>query len=74
MKSKEIIDGNKISTGKIDAAHFIGKDVAPTCMFFYNANNEEIGKLYLEKPMKFEGDVEESAKMFFNHLISLSEE
>ena len=36
---------------------------------FYDKNQKEIGTLYLEPPMRFEGDAEESAKIFFEFVL-----
>ena len=40
-------------------------------MNFHNGN-EIIGTLFFEKPMRFEGDVTESAKMFIDEVIKLT--
>lgn len=39
---------------------------------FKDTENNEVGKLIIEKdkPMRFEGDMEESAETFFKHLKS----
>jgi hypothetical protein len=37
-------------------------------------DGETIGKLYLESPMRFEGDAEESARIFFEHVIKRATE
>ena len=37
--------------------------------YFSDANGKEVGVLYLEDPMRFEGNAEESAKIFFEYLI-----
>ena len=37
---------------------------------FHNPKGEVIGKLYIQNDvMKFEGEAEESAKVFFDHVI-----
>ena len=44
----------------------------PSEIIFYDIKtNKEIGKLFLESPMRFEGDVERSAKMFFDEFVKL---
>lgn len=43
---------------------------------FKDSEGEEVGRLVIEpnKPIKFEGEVEESAEIFFNHLKERLEE
>jgi hypothetical protein len=41
---------------------------------FSGEDGKEIGVLYLEDPMRFEGNVEESAKMFFEYVIKYCKE
>jgi hypothetical protein len=53
--------------GTFDAIYTI-EISTPTYVAFY-AGEKLVGKLYLEEPMRFEGDVEESARLFFEYVI-----
>lgn len=49
-----------------------GKPMPPTSMKFCNANNEVIGVLdFSESPITFVGDVDASAKLFFDSVCKL---
>lgn len=47
---------------------------SPKTVTFYDSTNELIGTLYLENPMRFEGNAEESAKVFFNFVTEYLKE
>jgi hypothetical protein len=49
-------------------------DPGPHTLNFCKEDGETIGKLYLESPMRFEGDAEESARIFFEHVIKRATE
>lgn len=36
---------------------------------FFNEQQELVGTLYLKNPMRFEGNVDESAKIFFEQIV-----
>ena len=38
----------------------------------FTENNKVIGKLWLQEPMRFEGDVKKSARVFFDNVIELN--
>lgn len=46
-----------------------GRPATPYSIIFKDENNNEIGRLYVTSPMRFEGNVDESARLFFEHLI-----
>ena len=65
-----ISEGNETITNK-DCVIFAEKITAPTSMIFGNG----VGKLsWGSGTMKFEGDVDESAKIFFEYLKSYVDE
>ena len=45
----------------------------PTHITFMS-NGEEVGKLHLEDPLRFEGNTEASACVFFEHVVALNAE
>jgi len=36
---------------------------------FHNRDGETVGTLWFDGPMRFEGDAEESARVFFEHFL-----
>ena len=42
---------------------------APHVMTFHNEKGVEVGRLDFEKEMKFTGNADESAKIFFDHIL-----
>jgi hypothetical protein len=53
--------------GSIVGACFQGMPKNPTFTFY--DGEKVIGTLYLESPMRFEGDADESARLFFDNVI-----
>ncbi|RPJ00626.1 MAG: hypothetical protein EHM36_14390 [Deltaproteobacteria bacterium] len=45
------------------------KQPATQRVIFHNSAGEVVGTLYLEDPMRFEGNADESAKVFFESVI-----
>ncbi len=65
---KEVIWPEKITIG----ARELG--IAPECMYSmtFHKDDKDIGKLYWDDGvMKFEGKLEESAKVFFDYLLGM---
>jgi hypothetical protein len=52
---------------------FVTADTAPQYIGF-NVKGEEIGRLWLEDPLRFEGNAEESAAVFFQHIVAGSDQ
>jgi len=47
-------------------------NIKPSIMSFHGTNNEEAGRLvWNSNDISFEGDVDESAKIFFTYLMDL---
>lgn len=40
-----------------------------TSVVFYGESGEKVGELFLESPLRFEGQTEKSAELFFKYLI-----
>ncbi len=40
-------------------------------VIFMDENNQEVGRLVLEKPMRFVGDADASAKVFFDNVLMM---
>jgi uncharacterized small protein (DUF1192 family) len=38
----------------------------------FTANGEEVGRMFFENPLRFEGDAEASAKVFFEHVVKFN--
>jgi len=56
---------------KDDGKHNLSSTFLANTLTMTDDKGDLVGTLYLENPMRFEGNVEESAKIFFDEVVRL---
>jgi hypothetical protein len=49
----------------------IASSVSNSEIIFQSTDGQVVGKLFLEHPMRFEGDADEAAKLFFDAMMTM---
>ena len=57
--------------GAVDTGCFIYNTCNSENKFEFIVNGKIVGTLYIEDPIRFDGNAEESAKIFFNEVIKV---